>query len=152
MMSVGTTNVIAVCLGLWLVSDGIKANTRRANTPGGNMSYQLPDHGGELTYQSFSWARGSCHTSTIYIHILYMYIYIYEYAHVHTFIYIWTRIYRDILVSTRAYTCSEWKATGWSEAEGSEAELVFLNSFFEQLCGESEREHGEVNQNAGKPS
>ena len=39
---------------------------------------------------------------------------------------------------------------GWSEAEGSEAELVFLNSFFEQLCGESEREHGEVNQSAAK--
>ena len=44
------------------------------------------------------------------------------------------------------------KGTGRSETEGSETEVVFLNSFFEQLCGESEREHGEVNQNAGKPS
>ena len=38
------------------------------------------------------------------------------------------------------------------ETEGTEAEPVFLNSFFDQLCGGSAREHGEVNQSPVKPS
>jgi hypothetical protein len=44
------------------------------------------------------------------------------------------------------------EGTGRSETESSEADVVFLNSFFEQLCGKSGRQHGQVNLNAVKPS
>ena len=38
------------------------------------------------------------------------------------------------------------------ETEGSETDVVLLNSFFEQLYGKSRRQYGQANLNAVKPS